>query len=189
MKKLVAILFLIPVLASAQTHVLPGTTNVPSGSTLNIQSGATINANAGSTITGFGAGGTPGGSNTQLQYNNSGVFGGITNATSDGTTMTLTSPKIITALNDTNGNELFKFTATGSAINELTLANAATGNNPTLTASGGDTNIGINHTLKGTGTFQITSDPGTGARTAIALKNTNATNKSSEFTLSSTSTV
>src|SRR6266480_8012140 len=96
MKKLVAIVFLVPVLASAQTHTLPGTTNVPSGSTLNIQSGATINANAGSTVTGFGGGGTPGGSNTQLQYNNAGAFGGITNATSDGTTVTLTSPTFVT---------------------------------------------------------------------------------------------
>lgn len=32
-----------------------------------------------------GGGGTPGGSNTQLQYNNSGVFGGIGNWTSNGT--------------------------------------------------------------------------------------------------------
>jgi len=41
-----------------------------------------------------GGGGTPGGSNTQLQYNNSGVFGGITGATTDGTSVTLNSPKL-----------------------------------------------------------------------------------------------
>jgi len=34
------------------------------------------------------AGGAPGGSNTQVQYNNSGAFGGITNLTSDGTNVT-----------------------------------------------------------------------------------------------------
>jgi hypothetical protein len=33
-------------------------------------------------------GGTPGGSDTQLQYNNAGVFGGITGATTNGTTVT-----------------------------------------------------------------------------------------------------
>lgn len=105
-----------------------------------------------------GGGGSPGGSTTQIQYNNAGAFGGITNATTDGTTLTLTSPKVITALNDTNGNELFKFTATASAVNELTLANAATGNSPTFTSSGGDANIGQNFTAKGTGVFTFNGD-------------------------------
>lgn len=41
-------------------------------------------------------GGTPGGSTTQVQYNNAGAFGGITGATSDGTVMTLTSPVLVT---------------------------------------------------------------------------------------------
>ena len=74
-----------------------------------------------------GGGGTPGGSNTQVQYNNSSAFGGITNATSDGTTLTLTSPKIVTALNDTNGNTLFNITATASALFGINLTNAAAG--------------------------------------------------------------
>lgn len=38
--------------------------------------------------TATGGGGTPGGSNTQLQYNNSGVFGGISGVTTDGTAVT-----------------------------------------------------------------------------------------------------
>lgn len=64
---------------------------------------------------------------------------------------TLTSSKFITGLNDTNGNELLKVTATGSAVNELTLANAATGNAPVLSATGGDTNINMTLTPKGSG--------------------------------------
>jgi len=96
-------------------------------------------------------GGAAGGSTTQVQFNNAGVFGGITNATTDGTTLSMTSPKVITGINDTNGNELLKVTATASAVNELTLANAATGGNPVLSATGGDTNIGITLTPKGTG--------------------------------------
>lgn len=44
-------------------------------------------------IPSFG-GGAPGGSNTQLQYNKNGSFGGITGATTDGTTVTLTAPKL-----------------------------------------------------------------------------------------------
>jgi hypothetical protein len=71
------------------------------------------------------------------------------------TNKTLTSPKIGTDISDTNGNELLKVTATSSAVNELTLANAATGNNPSLTASGGDTNIGVSILPKGSGKVTI----------------------------------
>jgi hypothetical protein len=67
------------------------------------------------------------------------------------TNKTLTSPKIGTSILDTNGNELFKLTATSSAVNEITYNNAATGNKPTLTASGGDTNIGLSIQPKGSG--------------------------------------
>ena len=70
------------------------------------------------------------------------------------TNKTLTSPKIGTSILDTNGNELFKLTATSSAVNELTFANAATGNAPAFTASGGDTNVDINLVPKGSGVVQ-----------------------------------
>ena len=65
------------------------------------------------------------------------------------TNKTLTAPKIGTSILDTNGNELFLLTATSSAVNELTYANAATGNNPSFTASG-ETNVGINLVPKAT---------------------------------------
>ena len=71
------------------------------------------------------------------------------------TNKTLTSPKIGTSILDTNGNELFKLTATSSAVNEITYNNAATGNKPTFTASGDDSNIGISIQPKGTGTITI----------------------------------
>jgi len=71
------------------------------------------------------------------------------------TNKTLTSPKIGTSILDTSGNELFLLTATGSAINQLTYANAAAGNKPTFTASGGDTNIGVSIQPKGSGTVTI----------------------------------
>jgi hypothetical protein len=70
------------------------------------------------------------------------------------TNKTLTAPKIGTSILDTNGNELFLLTATSSAVNELTYANAATGNAPKFTASGGDSNISINLIPKGTGEIQ-----------------------------------
>lgn len=68
-----------------------------------------------------------------------------------GSSDTLTSSKFVTALNDTNGNELFKVTATASAVNEFTVVNAATGTNPSFTASGGDSNVSIDLIPKGTG--------------------------------------
>lgn len=70
------------------------------------------------------------------------------------TNLTTTSPRIVTGINDTNGNELFLFTATASAVNELTYANAATTGAPTFTASGSDTNIGVRIASKGTGQVQ-----------------------------------
>lgn len=113
-----------------------------------------------------GGGGTPGGSNTQVQYNAAGSFGGISGFTSDGTNVTAgsgnlraTSPRFTTGINDSNGNELILVTATGSAVNEITLANAATGNNPTITASGDDANVGINFVPKGSGTIQVSGVP------------------------------
>jgi hypothetical protein len=73
------------------------------------------------------------------------------------TNKTLTSPAIGTSVLDTGGAELLKVTATGSAVNELTLANAATTNNPTLSATGDDSNVGIDLTPKGLGAVKLTS--------------------------------
>ena len=71
------------------------------------------------------------------------------------TNKTLTTPKIGTSILDTNGNELAKLTATGSAVNEFTVANAATGGSPTLSATGGDSNIDLDLLAKGTGHVTI----------------------------------
>ena len=73
----------------------------------------------------------------------------------------VTSPQLGGML-DVNGNaigdgtlELLKFVETGSAVNELTITNNSAGNNPILSASGTDTNIGIALTPKGTGEIVI----------------------------------
>jgi hypothetical protein len=56
------------------------------------------------------------------------------------------------AIDDANGNELIKFPSTvASAVNELTVSNAATGSSPSISATGDDTNIDITLTPKGTG--------------------------------------
>jgi hypothetical protein len=49
-------------------------------------------------------GGTPGGSTTQVQYNNAGAFGGITGATTNGTALTLVAPVLGTPASATLTN-------------------------------------------------------------------------------------
>jgi hypothetical protein len=55
------------------------------------------------------------------------------------------------AIEDDSNNEYIKFTKTASAVNEVTVANAATTNPPAISATGGDTNIDLNLTPKGIG--------------------------------------
>ena len=71
------------------------------------------------------------------------------------TSPTLNTPKIGTSINDTTGNEVIKITATGSAVNELTIANGASTTGPTLSATGGGTNLNIIMTPKGTGSVEL----------------------------------
>jgi hypothetical protein len=73
------------------------------------------------------------------------------------TNKTLTAPRITSAshIADSNGNELIIFpTAVASAVNEITIANAIATGKPTISATGGDTNITLNLVSKGTGTVQ-----------------------------------
>jgi hypothetical protein len=69
------------------------------------------------------------------------------------TNKTLTAPKIANGgfVADANGNEQIKFTTTASAINELTVVNSAAGNAPEISSTGGDTDIDLKITPKGSG--------------------------------------
>ena len=55
------------------------------------------------------------------------------------------------SINDENDNEQIKFATTASAVNELSVTNAATGNAPEIAATGGDSNIDFNINPKGIG--------------------------------------
>jgi hypothetical protein len=70
-------------------------------------------------------------------------------------------------IGDESGNEQVKFATTASAVNELTVTNAATGNAPSVSATGGDTNIDLNLTPKGIGRTTLN---GLGKINAIAEK-------------------
>lgn len=70
------------------------------------------------------------------------------------TSPTLTTPRLASAgsINDANGNELIKAPGTvASAVNEITVSNAAAFNPPSISATGDDPNISINMVPKGTG--------------------------------------
>ena len=79
------------------------------------------------------------------------------------TNKTITSPKIGTKILDTGGNELALLTATSSAVNEFTVANAATNNAPRLSSTGGDSNVDLDILAKGTGHVTVRGNTNSGA--------------------------
>lgn len=90
-------------------------------------------------------GGTPGGSDTQVQYNNSGSFGGITGATTNGTTLTLVAPVLGTPASG-NGTNLVMPSCQVTNTTAQTIANA------TVTTLTWDTETWDNDTIHDTGT-------------------------------------
>jgi hypothetical protein len=98
---------------------------------------------------------------TSPTINGATTTGTIANsATIEGGTVsavTLTKPRIADAgfIADANGNEQIIFQQTASAVNELEVTNAATGNDVGLAVTGGDTNVGLAFTAKGAGRFKF----------------------------------
>lgn len=186
--------------------------------------------------------GSPGGSSTQVQYNNAGAFGGISGATTDGTSLTvkdanflvvddsdttkklafqvsgvttgttrtltvpdasttivgtdatqtltnktlttptLTTPQIVNggSINDDSANEYLKFAKTASAVNEVTITNTATGTSPLISATGGDSNLDLRLSGKGTGkvyhstgAYQALQSTGDGATVTFDMSASN----------------
>ena len=64
---------------------------------------------------------------------------------------------------DENGNEQIIFQTTTSAVNQFDITNAATGNPPLLSATGGDTNIDLDLSAKGTGHVTVRGGTNSGA--------------------------
>ena len=71
------------------------------------------------------------------------------------------------SIQDDSNNEYLKFVKTGTAVNEFTITNKAAGGEPSLSATGGDTDISIDLIPKGAG--QVTSD---GTAMSVAGKET-----------------
>jgi hypothetical protein len=58
-------------------------------------------------------------------------------------------------IGDESGNEQIIFQTTGSAVNQIDITNAATGNAPEISATGDDTNIDLKLTPKGSGNLTL----------------------------------
>ena len=58
-------------------------------------------------------------------------------------------------IQDENGNEQITFQTTASAVNQIDVTNAATGNAPSVTATGGDSNIDLSFAGKGVGRVSL----------------------------------
>ena len=70
-------------------------------------------------------------------------------------------------IRDENGNEQLQFQTTASAVNHFDITNAATGNSPTISAVGGDTNIDLTLVPKGSGVGKLTNANGTSSTQKI----------------------
>jgi len=90
-------------------------------------------------------------SGTALPVLNGGT--GVTTSTGTTNVVLSGSPTIVTPviaqINDANGNAELKFSAIASAVNQVTIENAATGNPVHISATGTDTSIGIHLAPKG----------------------------------------
>jgi hypothetical protein len=92
------------------------------------------------------------------------VNGGTGVTTSTGTTNvvlsgspTITTP-VIAQINDANGNETLKLASIASAVNEISIENAATGSPVHIRATGGDASVGMHLVAKGASGYVNVTD-------------------------------
>jgi len=96
------------------------TGNTLTKATLTAGTNVTITNGSGAiTIAASGGGGTPGGTNTQVQYNNSSAFGGISGFTTDGTRVTASTTIGVGAATPSTSGSGITFPATQSSSSNV----------------------------------------------------------------------
>jgi len=130
--------------------------------------------------------------------NLTGVITSVGNATSiasqtgTGTTFvvsgspTITTP-VIAQINDASSNETLKLASIASAVNEVTIENAATGNAVHISATGGDASVGLHLAGKGASGYVNVQDSVDGTKRIMFNASGGTTN--TRTMLSSTQTV
>lgn len=95
---------------------------------------------------------------------------------------TLTAPKFASGgfIADANGNEEIIFITTASAVNEVTITNAATGTTGPLIAASGETNVDLRVGGKGSGKVAMQSSVNFGAFTAYFTETNNGNSGSAD---------
>jgi len=117
-------------------------------------SGQALTTNGSGTLSFATVSGTPGGSNTQVQFNNSGVFGGSANLTFNGTTLTANTLNLTNALTSGyGGTGLTTFTAANNAIYSTSSSALTAGTLPVLAGGTGVT------TSTGSGSVVLGTSP------------------------------
>lgn len=154
--------------ASTETYAVPGTSgNVMTSNGTNWTSAApvgtgTVTSALINQLAWYSAAGTV---VVGLATANSGVLvtssGGVPSISSTlPADLSITTPKITTSLKDVNGNTMLAFSPAASAVNYLTIVNAATGGAPQLSMTGANTDIGFSVVIKGAGTFSFLGSGG-----------------------------
>ena len=134
---------------SSASPLLPNSRILTAGSSVTVVTDGTAIY-----VTAITSGATsPGGANNQIQFNSGGAtFAGTASFAFIQTSNVLVfagTARSISALQDSTANNILVFTGTNSSVNYFSILNHITGSNPTISATGSDTDIGINLTPKG----------------------------------------
>jgi len=173
----------LPSISSGLTGILPGA----NGGTGVVNTSKTITLGASLTTTGAGATTFALGAGTQTYTFPTATATLVSlTGTETLTNKTLTTP-VILQINDATGNETLKLASIASAVNEVTIENAATGNAVHISATGGDASIGLHLAGKGASGYVNVQDSVDG--TKRILFNASGGTTSTRTMLSSTQTI
>jgi hypothetical protein len=112
---------------------------------------------------------------------NNSVNNGLSSATGTGnfvgsTSPTITTPRVVTAITDSNGNNILGLIPTGSAVNYIDIQNNIATMQPIISAKGSDTNVSIVFATQGAGTYVFSGSSSGSAQIKLRENTTNGVN-------------